>query len=357
MEENSQSQNKNQPQSAQNDASAFGEARSDERPLILPLTDTESYHHLAPSAQNTQDAPIVSSEKTQSLSASIEKIKDEKFPSQKDAIFHIEVDKIKSNPFQPRVNFDEESLKELAASIREFGVIQPIIVVKNEIENETGTQVEYQLIAGERRLKASKIAGLERIPAIVKKISKKADQMEMAIVENLQRADLDSIETARAYARLSDEFGLTQREIAARLGKSRETIANSIRLLNLPTEIQNALAEGKINESQGRLILSIADVSQQMDVYKDLLFNNLSVRELKNKIRRKIEAGNQEVPQTASKVDQEMNHLQEQLIELLGAPVKIDPPAGGSGEEGKIVISFYSSEEIKGIIEKINPKL
>lgn len=330
----SQNQNQqNQSSGAQNDA-----------PLMLPLDNTESYHQLAP----TTPLPVQSaSEKSKPI--------EKKLPSQKDFIFHIEIDKIKSNPLQPRTHFDEESLKELAASIREFGVIQPIIVVKNEIESETGTKVEYQLIAGERRLKASRLAGLERIPAIVKKISKKSDQMEMAIVENLQRADLNPIETARAYSRLSDEFGLTQREIAARLGKSRETIANSIRLLNLPTEIQNALAEGKINESQGRLILSLTDLSQQIEVYKDLLLNNLSVRELKNKIRRKNEMS-AKAEASVKKIDPEISQLQEQLTDLLGAPVKINPPIGDSGEGGKIVIQFFSPEEIKGIIEKIKVK-
>jgi len=170
-----------------------------------------------------------------------------------DAIFHIEIDKISPNPYQPRKDFDEESLKELAASIRELGIIQPLIVSKIEKETSTGATVEYQLIAGERRLKAAKIAGLERVPVIVKRINQAAERMEMAIVENIQREDLNPVETARAYARLSDEFGLTQREIAVKLGKSRETIANTLRLLNLPTEIQDSVAEGKINESPGAI--------------------------------------------------------------------------------------------------------
>ncbi|MBI4993453.1 ParB/RepB/Spo0J family partition protein [Candidatus Wolfebacteria bacterium] len=328
----------------------------DVAPLMLPV------EHDAPkiSFSEIQIPPSVQIQSDNQIVAPIidvkYEIKEEKYPSQKDAIFHIEVEKIKSNPFQPRTHFDEESLKELAASIREFGVIQPIVVVKNEIESDAGTQVEYQLIAGERRLKASKLAGLERIPAIVKKLPKKADQMEMAIVENLQRANLDSIETARAYARLSDEFGLTQREIAARLGKSRETIANAIRLLNLPTEIQTALAEGRINESQARLLLTIKDLANQIEVYKDLLLNNLSVRELKNKIRRTTESESQGIAPIMAKADPEINHLQEQLTDLLGAPVKIEK-SDNQNDPGKIVISFYSPEEIRGIIEKLNPHI
>ena len=267
-----------------------------------------------------------------------------------DAIFHIEIDKISPNPYQPRKDFDEESLKELAASIRELGIIQPLIVSKIEKETATGATVEYQLIAGERRLKAAKIAGLERVPVIVKRINQAAERMEMAIVENIQREDLNPVETARAYARLSDEFGLTQREIAVKLGKSRETIANTLRLLNLPTEIQDSVAEGKINESQARLLLAINDLSKQKDIFHDILKNNLSVRELKNRIRKTVEHPLEN--DVEKQIDPEVHHFQERLEELLGAPVKIEK----SGEQGKIVISFYSSEEIRGIIEKLNLK-
>ena len=265
-----------------------------------------------------------------------------------DAIFHIEIDKISPNPYQPRKDFDEESLKELAASIRELGIIQPLIVSKIEKETSTGATVEYQLIAGERRLKAAKIAGLERVPVIVKRINQAAERMEMAIVENIQREDLNPVETARAYARLSDEFGLTQREIAVKLGKSRETIANTLRLLNLPTEIQDSVAEGKINESQARLLLAINDLSKQKDIFHDILKNNLSVRELKNRIRKTVEHPLEN--DVEKQIDPEVHHFQERLEELLGAPVKIEK----NKEGGKIIVSFFSSEEIKGIIGKIN---
>ncbi len=182
-----------------------------------------------------------------------------KKPIEGEHIFHLEVEKIKPNPHQPRREFDEELLKDLAASIREFGLLQPIVVSKIEKETDTGTQVEYQLIAGERRLRAAKILGLERVPAIIRSIMKDTEKLEMAIVENLQRENLNAIETARAYAKLQDEFGLTQREVAARLGKSRETIANTLRLLSLPSEIKEAVAKNKINESQARLLLTIEE--------------------------------------------------------------------------------------------------
>lgn len=272
-----------------------------------------------------------------------------------DAIFLIEIENIKPNPFQPRKDFNDDSLKELADSIREFGIIQPLIISKIEKETETGTSVEYQLIAGERRLRAAQTLGWEKVPAIIKKIEQKADQLEMAIVENLQRADLTPIETARSYAKLQDEFGLTQREIGTRLGKSRETIANALRLLDLPTEIQDALNKGIINESQARLLLVVSDPLQQQNLFNELLSGNLSVRELRSKIRQNNLSTNQ-----PTALDIETQYLEEQLAELLSAPVKIHPPRldgesrpGKTEQGGKVVITFYSPEEIRGMIEKL----
>lgn len=268
-----------------------------------------------------------------------------------EAVFNIEVEKIKSNPHQPRRDFDEEALKELAASIREFGILQPLIVSKIERETENGTEVEYQLIVGERRLMAAKMLGWERVPAIIKRIKEKSGHLEMAIVENLQRTDLNPIETARAYAKLQDEFGLTQREIAQRLGKSRETIANTLRLLNLPSEIQEALAKNQINESQARLLLVIDDLIEQQKLFKELLDRNLSVRELRQRIKKSDQqpTNNDQQPTV---VDPEILNLQERLTELFGAPVKIEK----TDKAGKIIITFYSPEEIQGIIDKLNPK-
>ncbi len=276
-----------------------------------------------------------------------------------EAIFHIEVSKIKPNPHQPRRDFDEESLKELAASIREFGVIQPLVVSKIEKETEYGTDVEYQLIAGERRLRAVQMLGWERVPAIVKKLSSHSERLELAVIENLQRENLNPIETARAYAKLQDEFNLTQREIASRLGKSRETIANTLRLLNLPMEIQDALTKNQINESQARLLLAIPDLNEQQTIFKDLLNNNLSVRELKSKLRKSKKTGEAK-ELGATRVDPEIDIFEEELTELLGAKVKIVLESGPGQEKnrtgGKIIIPFYSAEEIQGLVEKINRK-
>lgn len=271
-----------------------------------------------------------------------------------DAVFHIEADKIKPNPHQPRKTFDEESLKELADSIRELGIIQPLVVSKTEKETETGADVEYQLIAGERRLMAAKMLGLERVPVVIRRFSQKSEQLEMAIVENLQRLDLNPIEVARAYAKLQDEFNLTQREVAVRVGKSREVVANTLRLLHLPTEIQEAVAADKINESQARLLLSVDDPIEQQSLFSEIVSKNLSVREIRSRLGRQKakEAPAEEIELAA---DPETLHLQEKLAGVLGTKVKISkgyPPAGGGG---KIVISFFSPEELYGIVHKINP--
>ena len=273
----------------------------------------------------------------------------------KEAVFHVELSKIKPNPHQPRRDFDEESLKELAASIREFGILQPLVVSKIEKETDFGSDVEYQLIAGERRWRAAQMLGLERVPVIVKNVAKDSERLEMAIVENLQRSDLNPIETARAYAKLQDVFGLTQREVASRLGKSRETIANSLRLLNLPQEIQDALAKGKINESQARLLLTVEEAPTQKALLEDLLNNNLSVRELRGRIRKNRPSSDQQSDFAAAgellkAVDPEILNFQEQLAELLGAQVKIEK----TDKSGKIIITFYSPEEIQGIIKKLD---
>jgi len=280
-----------------------------------------------------------------------------KRPLSSQAIFLIEVEKIKPNPFQPRKNFDEQALKDLANSIREHGILQPLIVSKNESDVETGTAVEYQLIAGERRLRAAKIAGLEKVPVIVRQVDNQSHHLELAIIENLQRENLDSVETARSYARLQDEFGMTQREIATQLGKSREVVANTLRLLSLPTEFQGALSKGQINESQARLLLSIESPIAQKQLFNDILTNNLTVREVRNRVKQihfGAQPGITDVRMSHPDAQElETRNLEDRIKEALGAEVKIEK----KGEAGKIVISFYSPEEIYGIVQKINPHI
>lgn len=263
-------------------------------------------------------------------------------------IFHIEVDKIEVNPYQPRKEFDQEAIKELASSIREFGILQPLVVTKQESETDYGTKVTYQLIAGHRRLLASKMLGLKTVPAVIRTSLKRTEALEMAIVENIQRRDLNIIETARAYARLSDEFGLTQREIAVRLGKSREAVANALRLLALPTDVQDALSAGKINESHARLLLQIQDPAVQKEVLNDIVTYNLSVRDIKRRMEGKKTGGRPlQVPNMPANV--EFKAMEKEISDTLGAPVHVEYSQTG----GKIVIHFYSPEEARGIIQKM----
>ncbi len=280
-----------------------------------------------------------------------------------EAIFHIETDKIQPNPFQPRRDFDEEQLMELAQSVREFGIIQPLVVSKIEKETPYGTAIEYQLIAGERRLRAAKIAGLPRVPAVVRRAPEDREKFEMAIVENVQRADLNPIESARSYAKLSEQFGMTQREIAARMGKSRETIANAMRLLNLPTEMQDAIAGGKISESQGRVLLALADPIKQKYLFEQVTTTNVSVREMKSTIAQMnrpeilhgedIQTEPVSVPIAENFVrfapEDEFSKLARELQATLRAPVHIE--RAGSG--GKVTIDISSEDDLRALIAKM----
>ena len=277
-------------------------------------------------------------------------------PQGQESIFHLEVEKIKPNPLQPRRDFNEEGLRELANSIREFGILQPLIVTKIEKEVPTGTDVEYQLIAGERRLMAAKLLGLERVPAIIKKIDIEKERLEIAIIENIQREDLNPLETARAFSRLQDEFRLTQREIATRLGKSREAVANTMRLLDLPSYIQDAVSKGEISESHGRLLLAVSDKGVQEKLFRDLVDRHLTTRELKYRVQG-AKPGGERAPASrgvavGTPLSPELLALQEQLSSELGAPVKIEQ----HGESGKITIAFYSGEELKGIVERLGKR-
>jgi ParB family chromosome partitioning protein len=263
---------------------------------------------------------------------------------EEESIFHIEVDKIAPNPGQPRRNFDEAGLRELASSIREFGFIQPLVVTKKEIETPTGIDVSYELIAGERRLHAAKLLGLQLVPAIVRNVNLEREKLELAVIENIQRQALNPIETARAFQRLQEEFRMTQREIAAKLGKSREVVANSVRLLDLPPYIQQALQEGKLSESHGRLLLAIDDPAAQKALFDDITEQKLTTRDVKERVKvlthRPSTSGNDLTP--------ELKATQDHLSAALGAPVEIHQGAGN----GKITITFYSEEELDNIVRR-----
>jgi len=199
---------------------------------------------------------------------------------------------------------------------------------------------------------AAKMAGLPTVPVIIKKIQSDREKLELAVIENIQRADLNPIEKARAFARLQDEFKLTQREVASKLGKSRESVANTVRLLNLPSEIQEVIARGVISESQARLLLTIEDIVSQRKLFEEILKENLSVREIKNRVRGSNVPKEQKAdPQEAQPVmvDPELIAIKEQLEEFFGTKIDLNK----IGDGGKLTINFYSSEELKSIIDKL----
>jgi len=265
-------------------------------------------------------------------------------PPQQDSIFHIEVEKIKPNPAQPRRNFDEKALWDLAHSIREFGFLQPLVVSKIEKEIPGGVGVEYQLIAGHRRFLAAKLLGLTVVPAIVRNVDLELEKLELAVVENIQREDLNPIERARALARLQDEFHMTQREVASKLGKSREVVANTVRLLDLPTYVQEALEKGQITESHGRFLLAVQEPGAQKRLFDDLVANRLTTRDLKNRVRMSRAGGT-----VQTEISPELKMMEEKLSAEFGTPVKIERGAG----TGKITITFYSDEELQSILGRM----
>ncbi len=267
-------------------------------------------------------------------------------PRQKESVFLLEVDKITENPLQPRRDFDETELQSLADSIREHGILQPIIVTKIEEENPLGIKVFYELIAGERRLKAAKMSGLDFVPAIIRKKTDNKEKLELALVENVQRTDLNAIEKARSFERLSGEFGLTQKQIAERVGQSRELVANTIRLLQLPIEIQRAVETGKISEGHARGILAIDDENQRMALYNEIIAKNLTVRAVES-LGRRIKGISRRT--NDSVLDPELKVLESRLEDYLGTRVKL----AKEEERGSILIEFYSPEEFDSIIDKI----
>jgi ParB family chromosome partitioning protein len=265
-----------------------------------------------------------------------------------DSIFWVEVDRIKPNPFQPRKTFDEAALRSLAESIRSYGVLQPLTVTRREIEKpEEGIAVEYELIAGERRLRAAKIAGLREVPVVIR-TSEDSDRMklEIAIIENLQREDLNPVDRALAFKRLADEFGLKHAEIGKRVGKSREYVSNTLRILALPKEMQDALQGGQISEGHTRPLLMLMDrVAEQTTLFKDILMKKLTVRDSEQLARRIA-------TDRARKGDltPELLLLERELQEKLGTNVRIEKKDNG----GKVLIDFYSVEDLAHIRDMIS---
>lgn len=266
-----------------------------------------------------------------------------------DSIFWIEVEKIKPNPYQPRKEFNEERLRELADSIRQYGVLQPLVVTRREFEKEDGgLGVDYELIAGERRLRASRLAGVKQVPAVIRHgEDDNRMKLELAIIENLQREDLNPIDRARAFAQLATEFNFKHAEIGKKVGRSREYVTNTIRILGLPQEVLDAIARGKISEGHSRPILMLADrPEEQIVLFKEVLYKKLTVRETEA-IARKV--AYERIRKKELFQDPELVELEEKFTERLGTRVRIERKEHG----GKMVIDFFSNEDLRGIWEII----
>lgn len=262
------------------------------------------------------------------------------------SIFWVDTEKIKPNPFQPRREFDEDRLRDLADSIRQYGVLQPLVVSRMEVMKEDGgIVVEYELIAGERRLRASKIAGLEQVPVIIRVGDDNMTKLELAIIENLQREDLNAVERARAFFRLNEEFKFTHGQIGAKVGKSREHVSNTLRLLSLPQEILDGLSLGKISEGHTRPILMLADrPEEQMVLFKEIIFKKMTVRDAE-KIARRIAVDR--IRKKEYLPDPELALLEDKLQETLGTRVHIDRKENG----GQIMIDFFSNDDLRTILD------
>lgn len=264
------------------------------------------------------------------------------------SIFWIELDKIKPNPFQPRREFDEARLRDLADSIRQYGVLQPLTVSRVEIATEDGGMTtEYELIAGERRLRAAKLAGIDQVPVIIRVGDDNMAKLELAIIENLQREDLNAVERARAFMRLADEFSFTHGQIGQKVGKSREYVSNTLRLLALPQEILDALSEGKISEGHTRPILMLADrPEEQMVLFKEILFKKMTVRDAEKQARR---IAYDRVRKKEYILDPEIVEMEEKLQETLGTRVHIEKKENG----GYITIDFFTNDDLRSILDSI----
>lgn len=266
----------------------------------------------------------------------------------RDSIFWVEIDRIKPNPYQPRREFDQAKLQELGESIRMYGLLQPLTVTRNEIPREDGgLQVEYELIAGERRLRASKLMGLTQVPVIIR-VGEETDQMklELAIIENLQREDLNPIDRAKAFDKLYREFKFTHVEIGRKVGKSREYVSNTLRLLLLPAHILLHLAEGKITEGHTRPLLMLNDRPEEQNVLaREILLKKLTVRESEAVARRVA----QDKVSAKHKIDPEILALERALTEQLGTRVTIEPREVG----GRVVISFFSATDLHALLDSM----
>ena len=269
------------------------------------------------------------------------------------AIFWVEVDKIKPNPFQPRKEFDEQRLRDLSSSIRQYGVLQPLVVTRYEVQKlDGGLATEYELIAGERRLRASKLAGLAQVPVLIR-MSDESDRtkLELAIIENLQREELNAIDRAKAFHRLIKEFSFRNTDVAKRVGKSREYVSNTLRLLTMPEEMQVALAEGRISEGHTRPILMLTDRPEQQQIlFREIMLKKMNVRDAESIARR---IAYDRVRKKEYMYPPEVLEMERELSEKLGTRVLIESKESG----GKLTIDFFSEDDLKAILGALGSRL
>ncbi len=260
------------------------------------------------------------------------------------AIYWLELDKIVPNPYQPRREFEEVALKELSDSIKQYGILQPLVVSRMEEQKTDGNiEVIYELIAGERRLRASRMAGLAQVPCIIRIGDDNREKLELAIIENVVRSDLNAVERALAYQRLADEFKLSWTDIGKKVSKSREYVSNTVRILMLPQDILDALSKGKISEGHTRPLLMLVDrPDEQMTLFKEMLLRKMTVREAEGIARR---VAFDKVRKKSTFITPEVVEMEENLAESLGTRVTIEPREKG----GKISIDYFTYDELMAI--------
>ncbi|MBP6881152.1 MAG: ParB/RepB/Spo0J family partition protein [Candidatus Pacebacteria bacterium] len=269
---------------------------------------------------------------------------------QGDSIYWVEVEKIVPNPFQPRREFDQHKLQELADSIRMYGVLQPLTVTRKEIQREDGTfYSEYELIAGERRLRASRLAGIAQVPVIIREGEQsEQEKLELAIIENLQREDLNAVDRAIAFRQLAEQFGLSHTQVAQKVGRSREYVSNSIRLLALPEHMLDALKRSDMMEGHARTLLMLSDRREEQEVvFKEIILKKLSVREVE-RIVRKI-ATDKIRKKVPGEFDANLIEFEKKFTETLGTRVQILKTDFG----GKLTIDYFSVDDLESILRRI----
>lgn len=267
-------------------------------------------------------------------------------PGEPGTIAKVRLSQITPNPYQPRQDFDRESLEELADSIRQKGVLQPVLL--------RSAEEGYELVVGERRFRAAKLAGLKTIPAIIYEVESDEDMLELSLIENVQREDLNPVDTALAYQRLTDECKLTQEQVAERVGKSRSAVANTLRLLGLPKEVQRALRSGELSEGHARALLPLTTKRQQAELARKVIKRGLSVRDVERLVRRLVEGKDSgEGRKVRKDLSPRLQAILEEMQRALGTKVSLT----GSEKKGILKIEYYSSDDLTRICDRLDINL